>query len=245
MSNLYELYRYTNTDRSTKDWAVCNHGDGSYTSCWGKTGAKVQSKTFKNMLSMQDHIRSKTNKGYVYIGTAIINDDGKLEVGQWQTTEPVVLNPAPIKDPEHIYWRIRFPPSFDTLDAGISFLKGSAVGYAISILRTYPDCSWVQNIHDGHGEFLKPSAGSLTKDNSVGSLLLLMALKKLSKNRFTIALSHEDGVEISDQLKMESDALSFFDTDLESIRQLAEEIGLLDKRLDLSTIAPDVKDYYF
>ena len=61
----------------------------------------------------------------------------------------------------------------------------------------------------------------------------------------TVSLSHEDAVEISDQLKLETQALSYFDIDLESIRHIAEEIGLLVKRLDLSTIAPEYQDFYF
>jgi hypothetical protein len=61
----------------------------------------------------------------------------------------------------------------------------------------------------------------------------------------TISLSREDGIEISDQLKLESQALSFFDTDLEFVRSLAESIDLLDKRLDLSTVETFVDDFYF
>jgi hypothetical protein len=61
----------------------------------------------------------------------------------------------------------------------------------------------------------------------------------------TISLSHEDGVEISDQLKLESQSLSLFDTDLESNRSIAESLDLLDKRLDLSTVETFVDDFYF
>ena len=70
-------------------------------------------------------------------------------------------------------------------------------------------------------------------------------MKKSAPSTITVSLSHEDGVEISDQLKLETEALSYFDTDLESIRSISEEIGLLQKRLDLSTIAPEIEDFYF
>jgi len=113
-------------------------------------------------------------------------------------------------------------------------------------LRAYPDCAWVEKVKDGHGDIIESGAGSLPKENGVGSLLLLMALKKKgAPTGITISLSHEDGVEIGDQLKLESQALSFFDTDLESVRSLAESIDLLDKRLDLSTVETLIEDFYF
>jgi len=85
----------------------------------------------------------------------------------------------------------------------------------------------------------------LSKENGVASLLLLMVLKKNAPEGITVSLSHEDGVEISDHLKLETEALSFFDADLESIRQIAEEMGLLVKRVDLTMIAPEQEDFYF
>jgi len=118
-------------------------------------------------------------------------------------------------------------------------------GYADSILKAYPGCSWVEKVRNGHGDFVKPGAGSLLKEHGVFSLLLIMALKKVAPDGITISLSHEDSVEISDQLKMESQALSFFDTNLESVRSIAEEIGLLEKRLDLSMVETELEDFYF
>lgn len=152
-------------------------------------------------------------------------------------------DPFPTQDEPRIYWRIKIPGSVDS--AAVSLLKGVATGYAIAVLSVYPDCAWVEKIKDGHGDFIKPGAGSLLKENGVGSLLLLMALKKCAPNGVTVTLSHEDGVEISDQLKLESQALSFFDTDLESVRSLAERIDLIDKRLDLSTVETLIDDFYF
>lgn len=125
------------------------------------------------------------------------------------------------------------------------FSRGLATGYATAILRTYPDCLWVEMIINGHGDFVKPDAGCLSKEDGVASLLLLIVLKKNAPEGITVSLSHEDGVEISDQLKLETEALSFFDTDLESIRQIAEEMDLLVKRIDLSMIAPEQDDFYF
>lgn len=93
-------------------------------------------------------------------------------------------------------------------------------------------------------ELIKNS-GIIKKEAGVFVFLFLLALKKFAPSGVTVSLSHEDGVEISDQLKLETQALSYFDTDLESVRHIAEEIGLLVKRLDLSTIAPEYQDFYF
>ena len=70
-------------------------------------------------------------------------------------------------------------------------------------------------------------------------------MKKSAPNTISVSLSHEDSVEITDQLKSESLALSFFDTDLEAVRPLAQELKLLDKRIDLSTVDSEVEDFYF
>jgi hypothetical protein len=85
----------------------------------------------------------------------------------------------------------------------------------------------------------------LLKENGVNALLLLLAMKKSAPNTIGVSLSHEDSVEITDQLKSESLALSFFDTDLEAVRPLAQELKLLDKRIDLSTVDSEVEDFYF
>jgi hypothetical protein len=245
MSNQYELYRFTNRDGTTKDWAVRANGDGSYTSRWGKTGVRLQSKTFQNMLPMQDHIREKTNKGYKLIGMVFIDDDGKVShVPPASPSKPIGQDPHPTQETLCIYWRIKILPSILNGPA-VPFLKGFATGYADSILKVYPGCSWVEKVRKGHGDFVKPGAGSLLKEHGIGSLMLIMALKKVAPDGITISLSHEDGVEISDQLKLESQALSFFDTDLESVRSIAEAIGLLEKRLDLSMVETELDDFYF
>ena len=242
-----ELYRYRNQDGSSKDWAVCANADGTYTTRWGKTGSKLQSKTFKNMLPMQDHIRSKTNKGYTYVGKVDIDDSGHVQNISSESQAPTTtasIDPHPTQETLCIYWRIKVLPSILNGPA-VHLLKGFATGYAVSILKAYPGCSWVEKVRNGHGDFVKPGAGSLLKEHGVFSLLLIMALKKVAPEGITISLSHEDGVEISCQLKMESQALSFFDTDLESVRSIAEAIGLLEKRLDLSMVETELDDFYF
>jgi hypothetical protein len=89
------------------------------------------------------------------------------------------------------------------------------------------------------------NAGKLFKEQGVASLLLFMAMMKVAPKQVSIHLSHDDGVDISNKIKLESKALSLFDTDLESIRPVAESLGLLEKRLDLSALASSQDDYYF
>jgi predicted DNA-binding WGR domain protein len=243
MSKQYDLYRFIHGDGSSKDWAFHNNGDGTYTLRWGKTGTKLQTKAFENAQPLQNRILEKTKKGYQYVGQVMI-DDGNITNASPASSEPAGEDPHPTQDDPRIYWRIKIPDSVDS--AAVLLLKGLATGYAMAILRAYPDCAWVEKIKDGHGDFIKPGAGSLLKENGVGSLLLLMALKKKgAPTGITISLSHEDGVEISDQLKLESQSLSLFDTDLESNRSIAESLDLLDKRLDLSTVETFVDDFYF
>jgi hypothetical protein len=241
----YELYRYRNQDGSSKDWAVCANADGSYTSRWGKTGSKLQSKTFKNMLPMQDHIRSKTNKGYTYVGRVDIDDSGHVKTisSDSSSATTAAIDPHPTQDDPLIYWRIRINSSHDT-DIAVPFLQGQFTAFAQHILNAFPDCHWVQRNYNGR-DFIKTGAGSLRVEDGIGSLLLLMATKKAASAGISVTLSHDDSVDISDQLKLEPQALSFFDTDLESVRSIAETIGLLEKRLDLAMVETKVGDFYF
>lgn len=247
MSNRqFELFRYRNPGGSSKDWAIRVNGDGTYTKRWGKTGTRLTAKDFPMSHPDDVHMekRGKLNKGYQSLGMCFIDDDGNISTLPPASSKPAGEDPHPTQDEARIYWRIKIPSNVDS--TAVSLLKGLATGYAIAVLSVYPDCAWVEKIKDGHGDFIKPGAGSLLKENGVGSLLLLMTLKKKGvPNGVTVTLSHEDGVEISDQLKLESQALSFFDTDLESVRSLAESIDLLDKRLDLSTVETFVEDFYF
>jgi hypothetical protein len=247
MSNRqYELFRYQNPDGSSKDWAIRVNGDGTYTKRWGKTGTRLAAKDFP--MSHPDDVhtekRGKLNKGYQSLGMCFIDDDGNITNASPASSKPAGEDPQPTQDDARIYWRIKIPSNVDS--TAVSLLMGLVTGYAIAILRAYPDCAWAEKIEDDLGDLIKPGAGSLLKENGVGSLLLLMALKKKgAPSGVIVTLCHEDGVEISDQLKLESQALSFFDTDLESVRSIAESLDLLDKRLDLSTVETFVDDFYF
>jgi hypothetical protein len=239
MSAPFQLYRLTHSDGTSKTWGVRFNGDGSFTSIWGKTGTKISSKTkgINPPDTVQKLIRSKESKGYEYLGGAFyIGDDGKI------TTVPPQFVPVepdfPSEDPR-IYWTVKFinnlpSENHDSFKELSCRLKGIFVHFG-------------KNFDEepiSKSELIKNS-GIIKKEDGVFVFLFLLALKKFSPVGVTISLSHEDGVEISDQLKLETQALSYFDTDLESVRFIAEEIGLLVKRLDLSMIAPEYEDFYF
>jgi len=238
MSAPFQLYRFSNSDGSSKTWGVRFNGDGSFTSVWGKTGAKMSSKTkgISHPDDVQKLIRSKERKGYEYLGGSFyMGDDGKVV-----TSPPIVhLEPDfPSENPQ-IYWTVKFinnlpSENHDSFKELSVRLKGIFVrlgkDFDVEPIRKSP---------------LIRNSGIINKEDGVFVFLFLLALKKFAPVGVTVSLSHEDGVEISDQLKLETEALSFFDTDLESIRSISEEIGLLKKRLNLSTIAPEIEDYYF
>ena len=240
----FELYRYTNPDRSTKDWAVRDNGNGTYTSRWGKTGTKLQSKTFdRNGLKMRDHIRSKLNKGYILIGEVLIDDDGKITSAS--STKPLGQDPHPTEDPPCLFWRLRIKQSVLTDTQAIGQFHVNVLSIAKTITGIIGPSAFLENFLHALLNDKASSAGKLFKEQGVASLLLFMGMMKVAPPQINIHLSHDDGVDISNQLKLESKALSFFDTDLETVRPVAEALGLLEKRLDLSAVASSQEDFYF
>jgi len=241
----YELYRYFNSDGSSKDWAIRRNSDGSFTRRWGKTDTKLSEKTqkSKNPNEIHDLILSKTSKGYVFVGERYINDNGNITIDSPPAvSKPTGVDPNPTQEEPAIYWRIKISQmSVDDTKKFDAFKM-----HAISLSQFFGENSFVLNFiqkleNDGRGNL----AGKLLEDHGVEALLFFMTLKKNAPTNITVSLSHEDGVEISDQLKMESNALLFFDTDMETVRPIAEEIGLLVKRIDLSEVVSVVEDFYF
>lgn len=243
VNRAYELFRYRNSDGSSKDWAIRTNGDGTFTKRWGKTDSRLTSKDFP--MSHPDDIHGeklrKLNKGYQSLGQFFIDVEGNISAVPPDSSTATVSNP-PQEDPR-IYWRIKILPAMSHSPA-IPFLQGMINGYADKILEHYPDCLWVKNIRNGRS-FLQAGAGSLRHADGIGALLLIMALKKIAPEGILVSLSHDDGVEISAQLKLESQALAFFDSDLQSVRSIAEHIALLDKKLDLAMIESETDDFYF
>ena len=238
MSAPFQLYRFSNSDGSSKTWGVRFNGDGTFTSVWGKTGAKMSSRTkgISHPDDVQKLIRSKQRKGYEYLGGSFYLGNG----GKVVTSPPIVhLEPDfPSENPQ-IYWTIKYIK--DLPSENFNSFKELSDRFK-AIFSRYGKNFDQDPIRKSS---LIKNSGIINKDDGVFVFLFLLALKKFAPSGITVSLSHEDGVEISDQLKLETEALSFFDTDLESIRSISEEIGLLQKKFDLSTIATELEDFYF
>jgi predicted DNA-binding WGR domain protein len=73
------LFRFTHADGSAKEWAWCQHSDGTVEVRWGRAGRLVQSETYlaSRLAEVQRRERDKTRKGYVYQGQAMIAADGR------------------------------------------------------------------------------------------------------------------------------------------------------------------------
>jgi predicted DNA-binding WGR domain protein len=243
----YQLYRYQNSDGSSKDWAIRNNGNSTYTKRWGKTGTRLQAKDFplRHPDDVSNDISGKQRKGYQFIGQRYIDDDGNISVNAPISSKPMDESPQPSQQALRLFWRIKLSASATNSD--IAFFQGIARGFAAVVLESFPDDVWVSAFHSRYSDvkFVKNDSGSLLKENGVNALVLLLAIKKSAPNTISVSLSHEDSVEITDQLKSESLALSFFDTDLESVRPLAQELKLLDKRIDLSSVDSEIADFYF
>lgn len=248
METQYELYRYQNPDGSSKDWAIRDNGNGTYTKRWGKTGTRLQSKDFQLRFPNQvwKESRDKERKGYTPFGLTFIDDDGKVTTLPPASPAPVADSPIQEQEDPRIYWRIKIPDKLVGKPV-LEFFRGQVRAFAQAVIEAYPSCEWVIAINSRYRDisFVKSEAGSFLKEDGVGPLLLLMALKKAAPDGISIALSHDDNVEISHKLKLEGQALSFFGSDLESVRETAEMIGLLDKRLDLAMVESNVGNYYF
>lgn len=241
----FELYRYYHSDGTSKDWAIRYNGDGTFTRRYGKTGSRLAETTTpysgRSAFYHLKLVREKTDKGYQHLGLFDIDDNGKISA---MPHEPPLHEVSPVVLEPRIYWRIKIQNAV-LASPELPFLKGKSAGFSVRILQEFPDCSWLKNIAEGHGDFIQTGAGFLTKENGVGSLLLLMVLRKHAPDGIAITMSHEDGVEISDHVNFETEALSFFDSNLESIRPLAEDLELIVKRIDLSTIKSSYGDYFF
>ena len=75
--------------------------------------------------------------------------------------------------------------------------------------------------------------------------LLLMALKFKDFAGVEIGIATEHGRELSSDLKAEPEVLAYFGTDLDSIRPVAERLGLLKPKLNLAQAMADQDDSWF
>ena len=60
-----------------------------------------------------------------------------------------------------------------------------------------------------------------------------------------LTVASPEGIEVSDQLKLEKDVLRLLGSDLERVRPIAEALDLMPAKIDLNQSSPDSQNYYF
>jgi hypothetical protein len=75
----FELYRYTHSDGTAKDWAWCEHPGVGMEVRWGRAGRLVQKMTYppaKRRMVMERAL-AKQRKGYRFVGWCEIDTFGR------------------------------------------------------------------------------------------------------------------------------------------------------------------------
>ncbi|WP_340124197.1 hypothetical protein [Methylobacter svalbardensis] len=245
----WDLFRYRNPDGSSKDWAVQTHPDGSVTTRWGKTASRLPSSSTRNGVSQVDIELQKQHKGYVFIGEVTIDHEGNVSF-PLQNPEPGT-QPVTADRPETLYWHIDC-----NADPETCLQLGSELRRMIAVLYAYDEeLAEVEQIWNGWQQLfdltLTPQAftqsGQLQSFHGAKPWLLLMALKFKFKGfaGVEIGIATEHSRELSADLKAELEILGFFGGDLESIRSVAEQLGLLKPKLNLAQAMAEQDDSWF
>lgn len=270
----WRLYRNQNRDGSSKDWAVITNPDGSVTTRWGKTTNRLAGLSTRNGLRQFDIENQKQNKGYRFIGEVTIDDAGNvafpMQVQSWSQSQNQNKNPThPSVDAESerdtdnnhstsesprsrvdtLYWHIDCQADHDT---GVSL--GIELQWLVDELKACTDC-FAQAGQDWDGWQVLPDlilnrqvfthSGQIQQSHGVKPWLLLMALKFKDFAGVDIGIATEHSREVSADLKAEPELLAFFGTDLDSIRPLAERLGLLKPKLNLALAMAEQDDRWF
>ncbi|SVC05594.1 uncharacterized protein METZ01_LOCUS258448, partial [marine metagenome] len=88
-------------------------------------------------------------------------------------------------------------------------------------------------------------AGIVNTDDGPWPLLLLLAFKRQLPPLCSLTVASPEGIEVSDQLKLEKDVLRLLGSDLERVRPIAEALDLMPAKIDLNQSSPDSQNYYF
>lgn len=265
----WRLFRYRNSDGSSKDWAVTTNSDGSISTRWGKTAARLRSINTRQGIKQFDIERQKQAKGYVFVAEVTIDSDGKISFprqNQNQGNQPMDADTNPLAKIEQsqslvgtLYWHINCKADPDTW---VNFaVEVQRLNGVIQTLKNHEAVS--ENVVDGLGQaepvwdswqrlldltLTQPAftrSGQIQQTQGVLPWLLLMALKFKSFVGVEIGIATENSRELSADIKAEPEVLSFFDTDLDSVRPLAELLGLLNPRLNLASALSDTDDCWF
>ena len=214
--SLYELYRCIREDGTSKDWAVRINPDGSITTRWGRTGKKlINIQTRKvNLIALK---RSKSKKGYIWMGTCEIDGLGQIVPEGRSNNLPEVRIEKPV-----FRWQLALGArcNSDELDA---WEEG-----VLQTLKTSGVELDAEQLPDNH----QSGAGVIGCDDLARLLGLLLLKQRTPLDvRFTLRMGNHQ--EVGPDLQDVAQLLEPLGTDLPTIRPLAESLGLLAPRIDL------------
>lgn len=252
----WNLYRHRDSDGSSKDWAVRSNSDGSVTTRWGKTASKLPGVSHRNGVSQFDIEKQKQAKGYVFVGEVEIDGEGNVVFPGKTSVNPSQMpefdsNPAPVPTPpvEALYWTIECRAKQAVrVDLGIEVRQLIGAIQALSDGHATPELEW-----NGWQQFMDVTlnaevfelSGQIKSAHGVLPWLFLLVLKSKGFKGVEIDVATETARDLSVDLKVEQDVLALFGTDLDSIRETAEVLGLLKPRLNLAAAMSDTNDCWF
>jgi hypothetical protein len=203
-------------------------------------------------LKQLDIERQKQAKGYVLVGEVDIDVNGNVVFpGKTTATQPQSPDPEPVPTPplEALYWTIDCRAKQTIrVELGIEVRRLIGVIQTLSDGHTTSEQEW-----NGWQQFMDATlnvdvfelSGQIKPTHGVLPWLFLLALKAKGFKGIEIDIATETARDLSVDLKSEQDVLAFFGTDLDSIRETAEVLGLLKPRLNLASAMSDTDDCWF
>jgi hypothetical protein len=200
--------------------------------------------------------RQKQAKGYVLVGAVEIDVNGKVVFPSKTSATPSQLpesdaNPVSVPAPpvEALYWTIDcHAKQAVRVELGIEVRRLIGVIQNVSDGHAKPEQEW-----NGWQQFIDATlnaesfelSGQIKSAHGVLPWLFLLVVKAKGFKGVDIDIATETARDLSVDLKSEQDVLAFFGTDLDSIRDTAEALGLLKPRLNLATAMSDTDDCWF
>jgi hypothetical protein len=253
----WSLFRYRNSDGSSKDWAVITNPDGSISTRWGKTAARLPSVNTRHGIKQFDIERQKQAKGYVFVGEVAIDSDGKISLPGLSQSQGDQQSEAEQSRSlvGTLYWHINCKPN---PDIGVNFAaEVQRLNDVIQILKNHegmfdnavdPELVWESWQHLLDLTLTRQAfthSGQIQQAHGVLPWLLLMTLKFKGFVDVEIGIATENSRELSADINADPEVLAWFGTDLDSVRPVAEMLGLLNPRLNLASALSDTDDCWF
>jgi hypothetical protein len=240
---VWRLYRYRHGDGRSKDWAVRANADGTITTRWGRTAARLPGVSTRRGVRQFDLEKQKQAKGYAFVAEVEIDSEGHVLFPEPAQPDPTATSGGAL------YWHIDCRASQETCLA-----LASEIGRLIDAIQSLPDHAamphpiregWqrLNNLALGAEPFSQ--SGQIRPAHGVLPWLFLMTLKRQGFAGIEIGIATENNREVSADLKAEQDVLDFFGTNLDQIRATAEMLGLLKPRLNLASLLSDTDDRWF